>query len=227
MPDRHLSVRLLVSLTILLAGAPSVLAVDGVIEISQAGIDSAGGFPFVISQSGSYRLTSNLTVTVNDVKAIDVSVDNGRSVTIDLNGFTIRGTDSGSGQGISTIAASLIVRNGTVEDFGGTGISAGGQLVAEDLIVSSNVGRGISAGASTLRNVTVRDNGSDGALISSGLVTGSVFSSNAGFGLSIASGTGAVLGGYSNNVFILNTGGSVSGGVNLGGNQCGSNALCP
>jgi hypothetical protein len=203
------------------------MAVDGVIEISQAGTESAGGFPFAISNSGSYRLTSNLTVTTDGVNAINVAGDNLRFVTIDLNGFTIRGTGSGSGQGISAFAVGLTVRNGTVENFGGVGISAGAQLVAEDLTVSNNGGRGIAAGGpSTLRGITVRENGGDGALISSGLVTGSVFSGNAGAGLNFASGTGALLGGYSNNVFILNTGGAVSSGLNLGGNMCGD-AICP
>ena len=38
-------------------------AADGVIEINQASVKAAGGFPFVISQPGSYRLTGNLDVT--------------------------------------------------------------------------------------------------------------------------------------------------------------------
>jgi hypothetical protein len=224
MPNRNSSVRLFVALSVLLAGAPPLLAVDGVIEISQAGIEASGGFPFVISTSGSYRLTTNLTVTT-DVSAINVAGD-GTFVTIDLNGFTISGTRGGGAPGISSVASRLTVRNGAVERFGGVGISAGTQLVAEDLLVSFNVGRGIVAGGpSTLRDIIVRDNGGDGAQISSGLVTGSVFSGNGGAGLAFASGTGAVLGGYSNNVFILQTV-AVSSGVNLGGNMCGD-SICP
>ena len=174
----------LVSLAVLLGGAAPLLAVDGVIEISQVGVEAAGGFPFVIADSGSYRLTSNLTVTTDNVNAINVGGENLRYVTIDLNGFTIRGTRSGSGQGISAFANGITVRNGTIESFGGSGISAGAQLVAEDVTVAFNVGRGISAGGpSTLRNVTVKDNTGDGALISSGLVTGSVFSSNGRLGV--------------------------------------------
>src|SRR4051794_31600963 len=46
------------------------------------------GFPVTISQSGSYRLTSNLTVTDLNTTAIRITTN---SVTLDLNGFSIFG----------------------------------------------------------------------------------------------------------------------------------------
>ena len=46
------------------------------------------GFPVIISLSGSYRLTGNLTVPNANTDAIDIVADN---VTIDLNGFSIIG----------------------------------------------------------------------------------------------------------------------------------------
>jgi hypothetical protein len=171
-------------------------------------------------------LTSNLVVAT-DVNAINVA-SGVRYVTIDLNGFSIRGGGTGSGDGISSFAFGLTVRNGTIENFGGDGVDAGATLQAEDLTVSSNNGRGINAGGpSAIRNVISTDNSADGVRISSGLVTGSVLSGNGGVGLVISSGTGAVSGGYSNNSIIFNTAGTVSGGVNLGGNLCGMTTTCP
>ena len=49
--------------TLLLAGAllaSSAFAVDGVVLINQSTVTAAGGFPYSITQSGSYRLSGNL-----------------------------------------------------------------------------------------------------------------------------------------------------------------------
>ncbi len=64
-----------------------VFAVDGVIEINQAAVNAAGGFPFVINTPGSYRLTGNLTVPA-ETTAIQIAAS---QVTLDLNGFAILG----------------------------------------------------------------------------------------------------------------------------------------
>src|SRR6266700_7689406 len=68
--------------------APAVLAVDGVVLINQSTVMAAGGFPYTITQPGSYRLSGNLTVPDANTTAIQVMADN---VTIDLNGFSIIG----------------------------------------------------------------------------------------------------------------------------------------
>jgi len=52
--------------------AASAGAVDGTIEINQAKVLAAGGFPYLIGTSGSYRLTGNLTVSSNGTDAIEV-----------------------------------------------------------------------------------------------------------------------------------------------------------
>ncbi len=46
------------------------------------------GFPVTISESGSYRLGSNLIVPDADTTAIDITAGN---VVVDLNGFSILG----------------------------------------------------------------------------------------------------------------------------------------
>jgi hypothetical protein len=61
-------------------------AADGQILINQATVNAAGGFPYVISQAGSYRLSGNLAAPSGDTTVIEITHD---LVTIDLNGFSI------------------------------------------------------------------------------------------------------------------------------------------
>jgi len=71
-------------LTALAALGTPAFAVDGVTLINQATVQAAGGFPYVINQSGSYRLSGNLMAA--SAAAIIISAPN---VTLDLNGFTV------------------------------------------------------------------------------------------------------------------------------------------
>ncbi|MFT7723951.1 MAG: hypothetical protein QM788_14165 [Roseateles sp.] len=89
------------------------------------------GFPVTINQPGSYKLTGNLTVPPG-VDGILVKAEN---VTLDLNGFTIRGattcTMPSNGYSVtcsspshhagvvvnSSSEAESVVRNGTVQGF--------------------------------------------------------------------------------------------------------------
>ncbi len=154
-----------------MALATPARAVDGVIEINQAKAKVGGVtpgdtplFPVTISQSGSYRLTSNLDVTdasarpsgtlAENTTAIQVTADN---VTIDLNGFMIKGptvcsgvpattcTPTGSGIGIEEVGAAVggAVVNGTVQGMGSRGVMAGSH--AEKVRARNNGGDGISA----------------------------------------------------------------------------------
>ena len=148
--------------------APPSWAVDGVIEINQASVKAAGGFPFVISQSGSYRLTSNLDVTdasarppgtlAENTTAIVLKADD---VTIDLNGFAIIGptgcggsplvcTPTGSGRGIdanSFVAIDTVVVNGIVRGMGKEGIILNEPSRVERVMARFNGGTGIFADA--------------------------------------------------------------------------------
>lgn len=74
---------------------------------------------YVISQSGSYYLSGNVSVP-SGRNGILVSASH---VTIDLNGFSIQGV-AGSLDGItSNGTASITVKNGTVATCGGTGVN--------------------------------------------------------------------------------------------------------
>src|SRR4051812_3821732 len=75
--------------------APSALATDGIVLINQVTSTSplalgcgSYGFPIVICQPGSYRLSGNLTVPNANTTAISIQADN---VKLDLNGFSIIG----------------------------------------------------------------------------------------------------------------------------------------
>ena len=110
-------------------------AADGVIEINQAIVEANDGFPYVISEPGSYILTGNLTVPDENTTAIEVQADH---VTVDLNGFAIIGpvqctAENGSvscsseGTGVGVQAQfdvfPTVVRNGSVRGMGFTGVS--------------------------------------------------------------------------------------------------------
>jgi len=99
---------------------------DGVILIDQrralAGNITPGddpGFPVTISASGSYRLASNLTVPTG-LTGILIKADH---VTLDLNGFIIRGRleeGTGNPDGISDDdrpVQGVTIRNGTIAGF--------------------------------------------------------------------------------------------------------------
>jgi hypothetical protein len=123
--------------------------------------------PFNITNAGSYYLTTNLT-GVSGQEGVSVSCGN---VTVDLNGFALLGV-SGSLSGIyfagSGTYTNVTVRNGTISDWGGSGVDAYSvgyprNLVFENLTLSANGGDGIQTEASSIvRDCLVMNNNSDG-----------------------------------------------------------------
>lgn len=88
-----------------------------------------GGFPITITNSGSYQLTSNIVSTSTTDNVIEINADN---VTLDLNGFSIIGPRTCTGDnatlactnlgmtahGISAISRkNVMVKNGMVQGF--------------------------------------------------------------------------------------------------------------
>ena len=100
--------------------------VDGQFLINQSTVMAAGGFPYKITQSGSYKLSGNLAVSGSF--GIVISAPN---VTIDLNGFTIYGGgpsifDAGisatsdhrlPGSVPGLVATGVTIRNGIISGF--------------------------------------------------------------------------------------------------------------
>ena len=184
-------------------------AVDGVVLINQATIMAAGGFPYVITSPGSYRLTGNLTMTSATTSAISVRADN---VTIDLNGFSIIGpvicigspvtscspvdpTALGFGieDGLPPGHRSVTVMNGNVRGMGsyGIGISGVGGFV-EKVHAESNGRTGIFVASGTINVSMANLNGQLGFESFSGVVSGNVAIGNGRNGFFIACPTAVI-----------------------------------
>jgi len=129
--------------------ASFAFAVDGIALIRQT---PTTVFPVVISAPGSYRLASNLRVASTSVDAIDIRANN---VTLDLNGFSIIGPHSGTGNGINAgvnasscyppnvTITNVTVTDGVVTAMGGSGICLGSYAHVEGVRALGNGGSGI------------------------------------------------------------------------------------
>ena len=134
--------RLLLTLAATFALAQSAWAVDGEILINQSIVMAAGGFPYQITQTGSYKLSGNLVVTTG-VGGIEIIAQN---VTVDLNGFTISSNvTTGQSVGIANANNGTTVRNGTISGFN-TAVGLGGtsNIIEEIKVVGSGTGFSLS-----------------------------------------------------------------------------------
>ncbi len=179
-------------------------ASDGVREINQACAlagcfagDSAG-FPVTIAQSGSYRLTSSLDVSVApdppNTTAIEIAAN---EVSIDLAGFAITGTttcgtfgscsNTGNGSGIVqtlAIRERVSVHDGVIRGMGRYGIACDIGCSVERVKVDGNGSIGIlvfNPPARIHANI-VRNNGGDG-IYATGSISENVVDTNAGVGV--------------------------------------------
>ena len=152
----------------------TIQAADGVIEINQAIVEANDGFPYVISEPGSYKLSGNLSVPDENTTAIEVQAGD---VTVDLNGFAIIGpvqcteedgsvTCSPEGTGVGVLAQfdvfPTVVRNGSVRGMGFAGVR----------IASGRV-----------EGVRALENGKRGIFLGNGIVTGCLAELNGQIGI--------------------------------------------
>ena len=218
------------------AAATAALAVDGVIEINQsralAGGVTAGdaaGFPVSLNTSGSYRLTSNLTVPAGTVGII-VGADH---TMLDLNGFNLFGTSGTAADGIQLPArVNVEIMNGSVIGFSGHGISSTGTTQNITLsglrIIGSGVnGVELTGSGNLVDRCSVLNNGANGVhLVDGSLVVNSVVRGNGSVGLNLGATSG-----YRSCVLTSNNGSDlgmqVGGGVQLEKNVCGADLVCP
>jgi parallel beta-helix repeat protein len=175
-------------------------AADGVIEINQAIaqrgavngdlVADPAGFPVIITQPGSYRLTGNLDVRVaadpQNVHGISVAVND---VSIDLNGFAIYGptvctgappaevlscAPTGSGIGINAnLRNNVSISGGVVNGAGRYGVLCGQSCRIERMHVENSGLHGISAadGSLIVGNTSRRNQSSGLGFTSQGGVT--------------------------------------------------------
>jgi hypothetical protein len=123
------------------------------------------GFPVSIVASGSYRLTSNLIAPNANTTLVSIT---GSGVSLDLNGFMIRGvsayggaptatcTNPGSGEGVNGTGGDVVVSNGHVIGTGSTGVNlAGPNSRVERVTVEDCCGNGIAIGIGSLAHESV------------------------------------------------------------------------
>lgn len=169
--------------------------------------------PFTISTPGNYYLTKNLQFTATSGDAITIMA---KSVTLDLNGFTLSSTPGVTGKAITGNAdqASITIKNGiitgntvvTIVVSGGIswavtkagfseGISLnnvvlgmGGNLKVDNLQVSGCRDNGIVVTNGHVINSIATSNGGGGIIAPSGSVTDSAATFNYGNGIEANSG---------------------------------------
>jgi len=182
--------------------ALTAAAQDGVREIDQSCAVTGGcftgdaaGFPVTITAAGSYRLTTNLTLSDASLDAIVVNTSN---VHIDLGGFAIVGpvvcsgtilscAPAGTGSGIEggSTREDIRVENGSISGMG-LGVSfSGANVQVSRLRVGSNALSGISVGAGgSVTECAVFRNGGRGISVGRGsLVADNAVSRNASDGI--------------------------------------------
>jgi hypothetical protein len=162
------------------SAAPALAATlpSGEVIISQAAVNAGNitpgdtpGFPVTISVPGSYRLTSNLTVTTT-ANGIEVRAN---EVTIDMGGFTLAGSGVGR-NGIASFNRSMKVEHGTVRGFTNDGVRSIAQfLTVSDMVITANGRNGVFADFS---------GGIDAGAVSFARVVDSNVSANNGYGVS-------------------------------------------
>jgi parallel beta-helix repeat protein len=147
---------------------------------------------FVISQSGSYYLPANINVYTG-FNGIKINNTNALNVTIDLNGFTLRG-QPGSLAGIKTASfpggTSLHIKNGTINSMGGPGMDVYAQAISlSDVSVEfCTPGFNVSGDTATIDHCRAFWNTGDGFNCSAGgVVSNCVAELNTGNGFTLSS----------------------------------------
>ncbi len=165
-------------------------------EISQEHTPGNASSLYVISLPGSYYLSENLN-GVNAKNGIEIAASN---VSIDLNGFDVRGLNPPpplAGESLNGITANssvenIYIHNGTIRDWGGEGIDLvvnSDSVRIENLRVENNKGGGIWAWTNAhIVGCITRMNEEDGIRVDSGsLVFGCTAVDNQDDGIEVRS----------------------------------------
>jgi hypothetical protein len=162
--------------------------------------------PYSITNAGSYTIVSDLRGQPGQ-NGVTMDASN---VTLDLNGFSLKGNQGVPGVGIMASAASqnITVRNGTVESWGGDGIQAfaASGSVFERIKAYVNGETGLNLGEDSLvLHCVSRDNDKDGISVGNGsTVRGCSAQQNSGTG---------IVGGYGSRVVECTSSYNMSNGI--------------
>ena len=202
------------------------------VSVKNGSITGMGRFGVFI---GDQAQITNLSVRWNRLDGINTSssstvsgntaYQNGRHGINVFTGSTVSGNtanENGS-RGITATRRSTISGN-TANENGSAGIRPGSGSTVSGNTANDNGDFGIFAGSgSTVSGNTAIDNVGGGIFASSGsTIQRNTVDSNGGFGLFLK-----LTAGYRENVITDNTLGTVSGGVNAGGNVCNGSLTCP
>jgi hypothetical protein len=219
----------------------SAFAVDGTLLINQATVMAGSGFPYKITQPGSYRLSGNLVVPNSNTTAIVIATD---FVTLDLNGFSIIGPvdcsgsfpcpGAGNGNGVTTDDShafphfNITIRNGTIQGMGNDGVFLRGDSnLVEHMNVRSNGGEGVrlfasqAFASSMARDNNAQLNGFDGIFMDTGLVAHNTADNNGFSGIFLTEGSASGNVANHNGGFGL----KLRGNINYFGNSLSGNTL--
>jgi hypothetical protein len=171
------------------APAPLMKSLDQIeprIPVDAVHTPGNGSEQFIISQPGSYYLTTNI-VGVNSKDGIQITADN---VILDLNGFSLLGV-AGSVSGINSSGRYVVVRNGVINGWQSIGINDVATSVStrmfERLMICSNASYGILTGQGAIvRDCVIEGNGSFGIYASGGSwITGCTVDGNSFAGIGV------------------------------------------
>jgi hypothetical protein len=139
----------------------------------------------VIDQSGSYYLVEDITAIPNN-NALTIAADD---VTLDLNGFTIRGNlEVTDGYGIEVSGNNVTIRNGSVRfaDLDGIKCNAGKLLKLHDVNSMNNGGSGLVCSEARVINGDFYQNGANGIAGSANYLEGIRATENGTNGVSMS-----------------------------------------
>lgn len=172
------------------APAPTFKTLGDVEPRTQLRANSEVVEPLVISVSGSYYLTEDV-VAIENQPAIRITASN---VTLDLNGYTVRGNlEVNDGGGIRIEGANVIVRNGTVRDADDDGINCpnGGPITLINVNALNNAEAGASCAAMRVSGGEFSNNGTNGVGGLKVLIADVRAVGNGGSGIVLGSGSSA------------------------------------
>lgn len=137
--------------------------------------------PITLTASGRYYFTDNIVHT-GSAHAIRIAGDD---ITVDMNGFTLSGLGATANSSIGfriQLSDRAVIRNGTIRDFGGSGItgtsSTNNRISSVTIIDVGETGIELTDYAGIIENCIVSGAAQIGIEIEQGRLSGSVITNN-------------------------------------------------